>query len=211
MATPKSPFYIVRNFLSPHQCEQIVYSLGFYTPDVDPNDKPLKMMRHDEESELLVFNKFEPLIPLIEKYYSGYDHQGTEGISFEYFPDQCETEPLCENSNWVRKKWVMTKPRDLSCLLFLSDYNDKGGFDSDYEVYGGKLGFHNFNFSFNPERGTLIVYPSGPHFINSTSKIQYGALFQARWHLASKLPFLYFPDQFPGGDDPTRNWFKGLT
>lgn len=211
MAIPKSPFYIVRDFLSPVQCERIVYSLGFYAPDIDPSGKPLKMMRHDEESEELIFNKFKPLIPHLQKYYSGYSHQGTEGISFEYYPEQCETEPLCENSNWVKKKWVRTKPRDLSCILFLSDYNADTGFDSDYEVYGGTLNFHNFDFKFHPSRGMLIVYPSGPHFINSTSRINYGSLFQARWHLAGDLPFLYQPTDYPGGDNPISNWFKELT
>lgn len=210
MATPKSPFYLIRNFISPQMCEDIVYQLGYYSPDEDPSGKPLKMMRHDDKCEKILFDRFEPLIPNIEKHYTGYDHMGTEGVSFEYYPFDCETEPLCENSNWVRKKWVRTKQRDLSCILFLTDYNEKRGFDSDYEVYGGKLGFHNFNFSLNPERGTLVVYPSGPHFINSTSKISAGALFQARWHLAGKLPYLYMPEDFPGGDDPIRNWFKGL-
>ena len=209
MAVAKSPFYIIRNFLSPKQCDVIIDKLRFYEPDVDTEGNPLKMIRHEDESETLIFSRFEPLIPQLEEYYD-YSHLGTEKISFEYYPQGCETEPLCENSNWVNKKWIRTKNRDISCILFLSQYNKNPDFETDFEIYGGLLGFHSFNFSFHPERGTLIVYPSGPHFINSTSPIKMGDLFQARFHLQGKLPYIYQPDKFPGADNPLKNWFQGL-
>ena len=91
--------------------------------------------------------------------------------------------------------------------MFLSDYSENYPFDSDYEVYGGKLEFPQHDFGFNPERGTLIMYPSGPHFINAFSEVLAGDLFAARFHFGTHMPFLYNPEEFPG--DYT-NWFSDL-
>jgi hypothetical protein len=206
MATPKSPFFVVQDFLSPKQCEKIVDDLDFYTPDYDAEGNPIKMYRYREESEAVIFDRLQLLIPDIMKYYDT-EYRGTETIQFEYFAEGVEATPICENSNYLRKKWTRTKDRDLTAVLFFSDYNDNPPFDSDYECYGGKLEFPQHGFGFNPQRGTLVVYPSGPHFINATTPIQNGDLVQARIHIASKLPYLYDPTQFPGD---YRTWFTNV-
>ena len=82
MATPKSPFYVVQDFLTPKQCEIIVDNLGYYSPDVDQEGKPIKMMRHHEDSEKIIYGKFQPLIPTLENYYN-FQHRGTETVTFE--------------------------------------------------------------------------------------------------------------------------------
>lgn len=205
MATSKSPFYVIENFLSPKQCEIIVDGLGFYSPDVDADDEPIKMSRHHDQFEQFVYEKFKPFIPDLEKYYN-FEHRGTETIMFEFFAEGTKSNSICENSNWIRKKWVKTKDRDFSIVLFLSDYQNKIPFDSDYEVYGGKLEFPQHNFGFNPQRGTLIVFPSGPHFINAYSEIIAGDLFLAKFHLAASVPYLYDPSKFPGNYEI---WFSG--
>lgn len=202
----KSPFYIVQNFLSPKLCESIVDNLGYYDPDVDTEGTPIKMMRHHEESEDLVYNKFKQYIPLLEIHY-GFENRGTEPITFEFLAQGVKPEPACDNSKWISKKWVKTKDKDFSVLLFLSDYQDDVPFDSEYEVYGGKLEFLQHKFGFSPERGTLIVYPSGPHFINAISDIYAGDLYLAKFSLAATTPFLYQPDRFPGNFS---NWFNHL-
>jgi hypothetical protein len=51
MATAKSPFIVMRGFLSPFQCEQSMDKLGFFSPDVDQNENPIKMMRHQDDNE----------------------------------------------------------------------------------------------------------------------------------------------------------------
>lgn len=206
MAAPKSPFYIIPNFISPKQCEHIVDSLEYYAPDEDINGKPVKMSKTNPELETIIFNRFEMLIPELEKYY-GYQHRGTENIGFEYHAQGVIPEAICDSSKWLKKKWVRTKDRDFSVVLFLSDYQDTPDFDSDYEVYGGKLEFLQHKFGFNPERGTLIVYPSSPHFINAIAEVQIGDLFLAKFHLAGKQPYLYQPADFPGD---YRTWFKDL-
>lgn len=206
MATPKSPFLVFQNFLSPKVCESIVDDLGFYSPDVDPEGNPIKMFRFKMEAEEIIFNRLEPNIPLIVNYFDT-TYRGTEQIIFEYLAQGTTSVPICENSNYVRKKWVRTKDRDITCVLFLSDYNENAPFDTDYEVYGGKLEFPQHGFGFNPQRGTLVCYPSGPHFINANAAVLEGDLFQARIHIATETPLLYDPRKFPGD---YRTWFNGL-
>ncbi len=207
MATARSPFYVVEEFMSPKVCEQVVDMLGLYTPDTNANGDPIKMFRYKEDAELIVFSHLQPIIPRIMEYYQTI-YQGTETIQFEYFAAGITPEPVCENSDFIKtkKKWIRTKNRDLTAILFLYDYNNQPPFDSDYECYGGKLEFPQHGFSFNPQRGTLVVYPSVPHFINATSIIQYGDMVQARIHMATQIPFLYDPRQFPGD---YRSWFAG--
>jgi hypothetical protein len=206
MAVPKSPFYVVQDFLTPKQCEMIVDNLGYYEPDVDKEGNPIKMMRNHEESEKIVYGKFQPLIADLEKYYD-FEHRGTELVTFEFLAEGVKPEAISDNSKWVNKKWVRTKDRDFSAVLFLSDYQDDLPFDSDYEVYGGKLEFLQHKFGFNPERGTLIVYPSSPHFINAISEIVAGDLFLARFYVAATIPYLYQPADFPGN---YLSWFSDL-
>jgi len=207
MAVPKSPFYVVQDFLTPKQCEIIVDNLGYYSPDLNKEGKPIKMMRHHADSEKIIYNKFKSLIPDFEKYYN-FEHRGTEPVTFEFIAEGVEPEAICDSSKWIKKKWVRTKDRDFSAVLFLSDYQEDLPFDSDYEVYGGKLEFLQHKFGFNPERGTLIVYPSSPHFINAISQIIAGDLFLARWYMAGKMPYLYQPADFPGN---YLSWFSDLT
>jgi hypothetical protein len=206
MATPKSPFYVIQNFLTPKQCEMIVDNLGYYSPDLDKDGNPIKMMRTHEDSEKIIYDKFKQLIPILEAYYK-FKHRGTEPVTFEFHAEGITPEAICDNSKWVNKKWVRTKDRDFSAVLFLSDYQDNLPFDSDYEVYGGKLEFLQHKFGFNPQRGTLIIYPSSPHFINAFSEISAGDLFIARFYIAAQEPYLYQPQEFPGN---YLSWFNDL-
>lgn len=206
MSIPKSPFYIVREFISPKICEEIVENLEFYSPDLNSDGDPIKMVKHHDQNELKIYNKFEPLIPNIEQYYD-IKHKGTETITFEYYVEDVNSDPICESCTYLREKWVRTKDRDLTALLFLSTYQDKEYFDSDYEVYGGKVEFPQWNFGFNSERGTLIIYPSGPHFINVVSPIYAGTLHLAKFHIAAQTPFLFDSTKFPGTFE---SWFKNL-
>jgi hypothetical protein len=207
MASPKSPFLVYREFLSPKLCEQIIYNLNIYSPDVDKEGKPLRVLRTHEKSEELIFDRFQTTMPLMQDHYK-YDHQGTELVSFEYYAEGVESKHQCENSVWTKaKKWARVRNRDFTCLLFLNTYQDQVPFDNDFEVYGGKLEFPQHNFGFNPERGTLIVFPSGPHFINVVAPVIAGELYVARWHVAALSPYLYQPVNFPGD---YRSWFKDL-
>jgi len=207
MAVAKSPFLVYREFISPKLCDQIIYDLNIFTPDLDSEDKPLRTIRTHDASEALIFDRFKTIRPLMEEHFK-YEHQGTEVVRFEYLSEGVSVQHQCENSIWTKKKkWARVRNRDFTCLLFLNTYQDKVPFDTDFEVYGGKLEFPQHGFGFNPERGTLIVFPSGPHFINVLAPIIAGELYVARWHVAASLPYLYQPTNFPGD---YRSWLKDL-
>ena len=202
---PRSPFLIYENFLSPKLCEKIVDDLDFLSPDVDEEDNPIKTYKFSERNEQLIFERFQHIIPEIMKYYET-DYRGTTQIIFEYLAEGSNvTEPICENSAYIRKKWTRTKDRDLTGIIFLSDYNEHPPFDTEFEVYGGNLEFPQHNLKFHGQRGTLILYPSGPHFINASSAVLAGNMYQARLHMCCKVPYLYDPKKFPGDYS---SWFK---
>lgn len=207
MASPKSPFLVYREFIPPKLCEQIIYDLNILGPDLDNEGHPLRVLRTHDASEDVIFERFNTVKPLMQEHYQ-YDHQGTEIVSFEYYAEGVKTEHHCENSIWTKKKkWARTRNRDFTCLLFLNTFQDKVPFDNDFEVYGGKVEFPQHGFGFNPERGTLIVFPSGPHFINVVAPVIAGELYVARWHVAATLPYLYQPVNFPGD---FRSWLKDV-
>jgi hypothetical protein len=202
----KSPFLIYRNFLSIKACEQIVEELDFYEPDYDNDDKPMKTVKHDEKSERIIYNRFENIIPEIDQYYNT-QYQGMHHILFEYFTPGTMNDIHCENSIYVKNAWRKVKHRDLSAILFMSDYHDDVHFDVDFDVYGGKLEFAQYDFSFNPERGTLIIFPSDPWFLNATSTVNAGELVQARIQMTTAMPFIYNIEEFPGSPS---TWFADL-
>jgi len=206
MATSKSPFFVVDGFLTPKQCEAIANRLDFLDPDVDSEGNPIEMKKHNDWAEQLIYDKFVSIAPELEEYYD-FDYRATERVVFEYRGEGTTSTPSCESSSWIKKQWVRTKDRDLSVVIFLSDYQDNIPFDDEFEVYGGKLEFLQHNFGFNPQRGTMVVYPSGPHFINAFSEIEAGELLIAKFHIAAASPYLYNPANFPGDFS---SWFSGL-
>ena len=194
---PRSPFFVVQDFISPMACEDVVDVLEFMTPDLDKDEHPVPTLKTSKVAEQVIYERFLQLIPQLEEYY-GIDYKGMERIQFEWYPQGSAGEAHAENSNFLRGKWLRTKQRDLTAVLFLSDYQDADTLEEEFEVYGGKLEFPQHKFGFNPTRGTLVVFPSDPHFINITSGIFVGDLFQARIQLAAQIPYLYQPQDFPG-------------
>lgn len=203
MAAYKSPFYLVENFISPLICEDIIDSCNYTVPDRDIHNKVIKTIRPCESAEHIIYDRLMELMPDVEQHY-GIQYKGTERIMFEWFPSSSVGEFICENSQRLRDKWVRTKNRDLSAILFLSDFQDAAHFDSEYEVYGGRLEFVQHRFSFKPQRGTLVIFPSDPHFINITTEVLAGDAYQARIQMTSKESFKYNISNFPG--DYTK-WF----
>lgn len=197
MSTYKSPFYLVEDFISPLTCEDLIDSCNFTTPDRDKDNKAIKTIRPCDSAEHVVYDRLMEIMPDVEKHY-GIEYKGTERIMFEWFPSNSVGEFICENSQRLREKWVRTKNRDLSAILFLSDFQDNPPFDSDFEVYGGRLEFVQHQFSFKPQRGTLVIFPSDPHFINITTEVAVGDAYQARIQMVSKNGFQYRMSDFPG-------------
>lgn len=200
----KSPFFVVEEFLSPLMCEMIVDECSFYVPDTDKDGFNVKTIKTNHNAESIIYERLSSIIPTIEEYYN-FTYKGTEPIQFEWYPVGSNSNPISENSAFLRGKWSRVKARDFTCILFLSDYQDKLPFESDYEVYGGKLEFAQHKFGFNPTRGTLVIYPSDPHFINNTALVLAGDLYQARIQIAANQPWIYNLTEFPGN---YTNWFQ---
>lgn len=135
----------------------------------------------------------------------GIEYKGTEPIKFEWYPPGASKPLHAENSEFIKEKWLRVRACDLTAVLFLSDYQNSPAFDQEYEVYGGKLEFPQHQFGFNPNRGTLVVFPSAPHFINQSTTVLAGDLYQARINIVAKAPYLYDPTKFPGNYTV---WFK---
>jgi hypothetical protein len=106
----------------------------------------------------------------------------------------------------INEKWERSNNNDFAAILFLNEYNDNPAFDSDFEVYGGQLEFLTHGFSFNPRRGTLIIFPGAPNFINNTATVTVGELNQIRIHFAAHELFVYDMNKFLGN---YKVWFKG--
>lgn len=202
----KSPFIVFQDFISPLLCEQLVDSIRVSEPVYNHEGYPEKMERFHAESEQLVFEKFKPLIPQVEQHYE-LKYRGTENLLFQYFPVSAELaeKPGCANSQFLRKRWVKVRDRDLTGILWLRDYNDKTPIDLRTDVYGGKLEFPQYGFSLQPQRGTLVLYPAYPNFITAVSQVLVGELYCIRFNLCAEGIWLYQPENFPG---QWSDWFK---
>lgn len=202
----KSPFYVIEEFISPLMCEDIVDTCNFNAPDTDKDGKAIKSVRHNETAEQMIYERLQMVLPELQAHYQML-YRGTERVVFEWFPEGSSGQFQSENSEFLRNAWLRTRNRDLTGILFLCDYQDTLPFEAEFEVYGGKLEFVQHKFGFNPQRGTLIVFPSDPHFINITTPVLVGDLYQARIQMAAQTPYLYDPSKFPGN---YTTWFKPL-
>jgi hypothetical protein len=208
-----SPFHVVEEFISPANCERIIAEYGIKVPSIAEDGRPVKNERIVSE---------EPLIELLQQ--ALLEHGGDIQSRFrgiikgmdkprfqQYFEDPkhpCEVHG-CENSKFLRKKWVKVKDVDLVCYLWLKDFGGGVPLDPRHEVYGGKLEFPAYNFSLVPQRGTLVIFPAGPHFITAVSPVLVGSLEQLKFSLklntADGGMWLYQPDGFPGS---YTDWFE---
>lgn len=202
----KSPFKVVPNFVSPLMCEEIIDELNFISPDTNIDGQPIMSKKFNEAFESMLFDRLEQVIPHLEQHY-GFDYKGTEAMEFEWIPQGASIAPQCESSEYLNNTWVKTRHRDFTCVLFLTDHNDNPPFDEEFEVYGAKLEFPSHQFGFNPQRGTLVVYPSDPRFANGTAKAIVGDAHQVRIHIAAETPYNYNPKNFPGNYTV---WFNDL-
>ena len=120
----KSPFIVVQDFLSPQLCERIVQDILILEPDTDTEGNPKKIERHNLMWEQDIASRFRELVPEIESQYDA-EYKGLEKPLFQYYPENAKVpaeQPGCENSRYLRKKWVMHKDIDLVGFVWLKDY-----------------------------------------------------------------------------------------
>ena len=216
MATIKSPFFVIQDFISAKKCDEILSSIEVRQPDVDKEGYPIKMERHHSDLEDVLFERLKDHVPEIEQRY-GAKYRATEKMVFQYYPENAKKPaetPGCENSEFSRRKWVKTRDVDLTGVLWLKDFNNNVPLDPRTEVYGGKLEFPVYNFSLVPQRGTLVLFPAGPHFISAISPILVSSLYQVKINMCLTSHdggmWFYQPQQFPydEGRGALMSWFE---
>lgn len=199
-----SPFIIKPDFLSPLTCEKMLDDLNNMAPNMEPDGTLIKIEKYSEHWEQDILDRFSEVKPEIE---SRYDciYKGLERPRFQLYPENANApaeQPGCENSRYLRKRWVKTKDIDLVGFIWLKDYNNNVPLDMRHEVFGGKLEFPAFNFSLVPQRGTLVMFPAGPHFITVISPILLGSLPQIKLTVSIKTKenamWFYQPAAHPG-------------
>lgn len=204
----KSPFMVFQHVVPEDLCYKIAQDVHV-VPDADRFGEPQPMARNHEPSEAILFEYLKPLIPQLEVHY-GIKYRGTERFAFQQFPvthGQQAEPPHCQNAVYKRKKWVRINDRDLTGVIWLKDWREAPPFDLKQHVYGGKLEFPVYNFGFQPQVGTIVVYPACERFISLTTSVQVGELQLARFHICADTMWLYNPDNFPGD---FRSWFNDV-
>lgn len=213
----RSPFYVVQEFLSNKQCEDLISRFEIKTPnkDIDGENVKLERLINPHEGQDLILNKLYLHIAEIEKRYECL-YKSTEQLQIIHYPenDKKPAEEIhCESAKFVKKKWVKIKDVDLTGFIWLKDYNSSPPLDPRFEVYGAKIEFPAYNFSLTPQRGTLILFPAGPHFINAISPVAIGDMYQIKINLSitdqDENIWFYDPSKFPCGTQGfLQGWFE---
>ncbi len=202
-----SPFYIVQEFLSPQQCENIIKLCNFKVAQKDHEENFVKTSQKCESAEQTVYQRFRQLYPALEKHY-GMKIKGTSVMSFDWYPEGFKvSKPVCDNSSYVVSKWMKTHARDLSGILFLNDYQNRVPLDEKTESFGGQVEFPQHKFTFNNQRGTLIVFPSGPQFIQYVTPVHIGNAYMVKFFVVAEQMWIFDPKKFPGN---YLKWFESV-
>ena len=202
--TSKSPFFVVEEFISPLQCEDIVDRLGNYFPQVDANNKVQCTQSVNQLTEMRVMPSLHGLMPTLEKHFD-FKYRGTTQFKFNWYPvGYSDQTILCDNSVKTQSGWKRIYTYDFSGLIFLNDYRSEAPFDEYYEVMGGKHEYVTHGFGFNPKRGTLIVHPSAPNFTYAITPIEVGNLTVIRFNIKAETEYNYDMDKFKGN---YKTWF----
>ena len=203
----KSPFLVFQHFIEPEVCDQL--ALDVRVEPLKNDDEVLQATeRFQTDAEIKIFEFFKPLIPKLEEHFNGFKYRGTEHLVFQQFPvsnGNAAEEPHCENAVFKRKRWVKVRDRDLTGILWLKDFHEAPPFDVKTQVLGGKLEFPVYNFGFQPQKGTIIIYPACERFISLTSSVLVGELQCVRFHICAEGVWLYNPEDYPGD---FRSWFE---
>ena len=208
MSSIKSPFYVIQGLVPEARCVELAQTLRV-EPTNDQDGNPIPIGRHQTTIGQELFELFKPHIPDVCEHY-GINYRGTEEFIFQQFPvtnGQPAETPHCENAVYKRKRWIRINDRDLTGIIWLKDYAEAPPFDTKKHIYGGKLEFPVYNFGFQPQIGTCVIFPSCERFISLTSSIQVGELQLAKFHVAGEGVWLYDPDKFPGD---FRSWFSQI-
>jgi hypothetical protein len=188
---------IFEEALSPLQCELLVQDASFLFPDIDKSNRPVLTAKHTPLAHSVVTKFLDSKKQEIEAYY-GCVIIDTEPTRVLWADSTVVPIPVCDNSSRFKGNWIRIHNRDVTAVVFLADFNDAPPFDSDFEVYGGKMEFPTYGFGFNPKRGTMIIYPCDPHFTHVFSPVDVGDMYATKTFISFETPLLFQPTDFPG-------------
>lgn len=201
----KSPFLVARELISPLQCEDMIERLKHTIPNTDQKGDPAVTYKGNRLSEIRTLPLFEELLPDVENHF-GFKSKSFTKFIFEWYPTGFSGSKATSEAYKLNKKrgnnssWHKVKDYDFTVVLFLNDYSDNlDTFDINFEVFGGKLEFPTHNFGFNPQRGTSIIFPSRPNFINAVAPVKLGDSNMIRFHIIAQEEYQYDPEEFKGG------------
>ena len=202
----RSPFFVIEDAISPAKCDLIVNQLGIRVPSRDEKGKPLKYERLIVDSELVSYLQapLQDTVGQLEDRFQGEIRNFETPVFQQYFENPSQpAEPMgCENAKYLRRKWMRVKNVDLVGYLWLKDFNSGVPLDPRFEVYGGKLEFPAYDCSLLPARGTMVLFPAGPHFITAVSPVLVGSLevikVTIKIHTSDGADWQYDPTLFPG-------------
>lgn len=192
------------------QAEDMVARLKHTIPNTDQKGDPTVTFKGNRLSESRVSTAFNQFVPTIEDHY-GFETKTLTPFTFEWYPTGYSGQKAtCEGSQMSSKRghssvWHKIYDYDFTVMLFLNDYSDSSQFDERFEVRGGKFEFPTHEFGFNPERGTAIVYPCCPNFVNAVAPVELGDLNVIRFHIIAKKEYNYDMANFPGN---YTTWFS---
>ena len=81
--TTKSPFFVVEEFVSPLQCEDIVERLNNILPQRDVKNKVLCTQKINKLTEMRIMPSLQELMPSLEKHFE-FDYLGTTSFKFNW-------------------------------------------------------------------------------------------------------------------------------
>lgn len=200
----KPPFFIVDEFLTEDECCTLMQRINLNFPSED-GDTFVKTILGNKIISDSIVNMFSYYEEDVEGYYGVGLHSFTN-VQIEWFPETCKQDGVvCENAFIRNGKWQRRNANDFTAVIFLKNHTTSTDFDDEVDVYGGTLQFPVQNVSIHPKIGTLVLFPSGPHFRNNTVSPKLGDMLQLRFHIVCEKPYEYTIQQFPGD---YRTWWK---
>ena len=196
----KSPFFVTQDFISPLQCETIINSLTPYQGSDSIFSIDVNVLSDFVTDELISLH-----YDTLSDYYDVNVENFETPLVFKY--EGCGYKSGCDGYSYLHQKWVRTRPRDISCMIFLNETNLEPPFDNQFEIFGGKIDFPQHQFGFNHNRGALVCHPSTPHFIHEMRPVTIGAAYIMKWYIKTETIYIHDPKLFEG--DYTE-WFKEI-
>jgi hypothetical protein len=201
----KSPFILWEDFIPQNQCEEILINLKHSIPNRNNKNVPIKTIKTNQLDEIRLMPKIDELLDHAEQYY-GFKTLNVSPFDYEWRAEGYEAEqPRPDNGMFFNGKWIKSKDVDFTIIVFLSTSKDVSIKDTFLESFGGKLEFFNHKLTIAAKAGTVVMFPSNEHFLNTFSDVTLGNSNCARIQITATTPYDYKAENFPGD---YRTWFN---